>query len=95
MCSISGQRINKHNTEIERLKTIKDSTINKKFVEINTLERQIEKLDNSITQYVKIIDSIENAREKVKIVYKIKYKEIEQFNDTLLINYWENQFDNE
>jgi acetyl-CoA carboxylase alpha subunit len=95
MCSISGQRINKHNTEIERLKTIKDSTINKKFIEINTLERQIEKLDNSITQYVEIIDSIENAREKVKIVYKIKYKEIEQFNDTLLINYWENQFDNE
>jgi acetyl-CoA carboxylase alpha subunit len=95
MCSISGQRINKHNTEIERLKTIKDSTINKKFIEINTLERQIEKLDNSINQYVEIIDSIENAREKVKIVYKIKYKEIEQFNDTLLINYWENQFDNE
>jgi len=82
----------KQNSEIQRLKTIKDSTISKRFLEIKTLENQIDKLDVSINRYVNQLDSIERIKSKVRVVYKIKYKEIETFDDSLMLNYWKNQF---
>ena len=82
----------KQNSEIKRLKTIKDSTISKRFLEIKTLESQIDKLDISINRYVNQLDSIEHVKSTVRVVYKTKYKEIETFDDTLMLNYWKNEF---
>lgn len=92
VCSTSEDRIHRHTTEIERLKKVKDSTIQTKFLEIRNLERHIIELDKSLDEYVVKIDSIEKSKRKVKVIYQIKYKEIEKYNDTTILNYWKNEF---
>tara|TARA_R110001599_G_scaffold261211_4_gene461565 strand:- start:1445 stop:1783 length:339 start_codon:yes stop_codon:yes gene_type:complete len=95
VCDVSTSRHIKQNLEIHRLKSIKDSTIKSRYIQIRSLENEIANLDYALDIYVHKLDSLDKNKRKVKIVYKTIYKQIDNYSDTTLLKYWKNEFNYE
>lgn len=77
---------------IEELKKEKEQMIDANYKYIDSLKNQIKKYDVIIKNANLTIDSLENRKDEIKIVYIERIKEIRQFNSTELNNYWSNEF---
>ena len=84
-----------HKNQIEIIKEGKDSVIKANYHQIHKLELSLDNINSVLTEYESKVDSLQTIKEKVKVVYRIKYKEIEVMSDTALVNYWKNEFTNE
>ena len=78
--------------QIESLKKEKNDLIQKSNKRIEILRNDNRKKDLIIKSAYTKIDSLEKVKQKVKIKYEIKYKEIEKFNSEQVKKYWENEF---
>ena len=84
-----------HKNQIEIIKRGKDSVIKANYHQIHRLELSLDNINNSLTKYESKLDSLQTIKEKIKVVYRTKYKKIEIMSDTDIVNYWKNEFDNE
>jgi hypothetical protein len=79
-------------TSLEKLKAEKDSIIQVNLLQIDSLLKASSIKDLTITSANKRIDSLENVKGKVRVIYKEKIKEIEGFSGKQLENYWKDEF---
>lgn len=79
-------------TTLEELKAEKDSIINAKELHIESLVKDNELKDVIILDAKERYDSLEISKSKVRVIYRVKYKEIEVFNANEVENYWNDEF---
>ena len=78
----------------EKIKAEKDSIIQANYIYIDKLRADINTYKVEIDKAFYSIDSLSNKKERIKIVYIEKYKEIEEFTSTQLNDYWQYEFSN-
>ena len=81
--------------QIELIRYKKDSVIKENYVRIHVLEKTIEAVDNSIQKYETRLSELSNKKERIKIVYRDRYKDVEAISDTAIVDYWLNKFNDE
>lgn len=78
--------------QIELLKNEKKELIEKSEKKIKFLIQDNIKKDVIIKDAFVTIDSLKNEKDKVKIKYVVRYRDIEKFNSEQVKKYWENEF---
>lgn len=87
-------KMQKSQTEIiEKMKKEKELTIKANYIYIDSLKRELIKSDIIINRANSTIDSLQHEKNKIKIVYVEKIKEIKGYDSGKIIEYWKNEFE--
>lgn len=76
---------------IEEIKKQKEEMIKANYHYIDSLKENIKRYEVEINNANMTIDSLSKEKDKVKIIYIEKIKEIKGFNANSLTNYWKNE----
>jgi hypothetical protein len=79
-------------TSIERIKAEKDSIIQHQLIRIDSLLIDNNSKDLVVDRLNHDVDSLQIARDSIRVVFKYKYKEIDGFNAIDLEKYWKDEF---
>ena len=82
---------NEQQTELDRIKAEKDSVIHANELAIDSLLINLNAKDQIIEFSEGKIDSLQKARDSIKVIYKTKLVEVENFNSNELEDYWRNE----
>lgn len=90
-----GNKDGLHKNQIDIIKQGKDSVIQQNYHTIHSLTLSLDRINETLDEYEHKLDSLEIADEKVKIIYKTIYKDIEIMSDSGQVSYWKEQFNDE
>ena len=82
------------NSQINSLKIEKDSIINASQNRIDSVSFLNIPLLSEIARLKLKLDSVSRVKQSIRIIYKDKLKEIDTFENTDILNYWKDEFNN-